>query len=187
MLSPAPKPDEETKYSAERGWNAGLYRFLYRRHPELASAGLSQNPFRGMGPLFCTARTRWSWSSLVTSWLAIATRHLMSPQRVPPQNILHRHSCCDDPLAEVSHSCVVTGDMGIMSPSLSLCSTNCVACFNSIQLNSFIKKKKRKKKKLIFFKSSHKGQFCGGHGGLVINEVKRTIQQTQHHQQRLWL
>ena len=34
--------------------------FCTARHPELASAGVSQNPFRGMGPLFCTARTRWS-------------------------------------------------------------------------------------------------------------------------------
>ena len=33
--------------------------FCAARHPELASAGVSQNPFRGMGPLFCTARTRW--------------------------------------------------------------------------------------------------------------------------------
>ena len=106
--------------------------FCTARHPELASAGVSQNPFRGMGPLFCTARTRWSWSSLVTSWLAIATRHLMSPQRVPQENVLHRHSFCDVPFAEVSHSCVVTGDMGIMSPSHTCHCTNCVACFNSV-------------------------------------------------------
>ena len=33
--------------------------FCTARHPEQASAGVSQNPFRGMGPLFCTARTRW--------------------------------------------------------------------------------------------------------------------------------
>ena len=33
--------------------------FCTARHPELASAGVSQNPFRGTGPLFCTARTRW--------------------------------------------------------------------------------------------------------------------------------
>ena len=106
--------------------------FCTARHPELASAGVSQNPFRGMGPLFCTARTRWGWSFLVTSWLAIAMRHSMSPQRVPPQNFLHSHSCSDVPLVEVSHSCVVTGDMGIMSPSHSCCCTNCVVCFNSI-------------------------------------------------------
>ena len=45
-----------------------------------------------------------------------AARHLRSPQRVPPQNILHRHSCCDVHLAEVSHGCVVTCGMGIMYP-----------------------------------------------------------------------
>ena len=33
--------------------------FCTARHPELASAGVSQNPFRGTGLLFCTAGTRW--------------------------------------------------------------------------------------------------------------------------------
>ena len=97
MLSPAPKPDEETKYSAERGWNPGLYRFLYRLHPELASAGLSLNPFRGMGPLFCTARE--------SGGLILSCNKLASDRRAPldvpakgttkkkkKKNVLHRHS-----------------------------------------------------------------------------------------------
>ena len=147
MLSPAPGRMKRQSTVLNGDGTLVFIGFCTARHPELASDGVSQNPFRGMGPLFCTARTRWIWSSLVTSWLAIATRHLVSPPRVPPQNFLHIHSCCDDPLAEVSHSCVVTGDKGIMSPSHSLCSRNCVVCFNSIQLNSF--KKKKQKKSLI--------------------------------------
>ena len=80
----------------------------------------------------CTARTRWGWSSLVTGRLAIAARHLRSPQRVPPQNSLHRHSCCDVHLAEVSHGCVVTCGMGIMYPIHSCCCGNCIASSNNV-------------------------------------------------------
>ena len=72
----------------------------------------------------CSARTQWGWFFLVTGRLAIAARHLRSPQRVPPQNILHRHNCCHVPLAEVSHSCVVTCGMEIMSPNHSCCCTS---------------------------------------------------------------
>ena len=132
MLSPAPKPDEETKYSAEGGLNPGRYLFLCRPASRTDECWCFTKPFQRDGSLILHCLDSVGWSSLLTSWLAIATRHLMSPQRVPPQNVLHRHSCCDVPLDEVSHSCVVTGDKRIMSPSHSCCCTNCVACFSSI-------------------------------------------------------
>ena len=145
MLSPAPGRMKRQSTVLNGDGTRVFIGFCTARHPELASSGLSQNPFRWMGPLFCTARTRWSWSCLVTSWLAIAARLLTSPQRVPQENVLHRHSCCDVPLAEVSHSCVVTGDRAIMSPSHSCRCTNCVACFSSvIQLKNKTKQKTKK-------------------------------------------
>ena len=82
----------------------------------------------------CTARTRWGWFSLVTGRLAIAACHLRSPERVPPQNILHKHNCCDVHLAVVSHGGVVTCGMGIliMYPIRSYSCGNCVASSNNV-------------------------------------------------------
>ena len=40
-----PRPDEETKYSAERGWNAGLYRFLYRPASRTGECWCFTKPF----------------------------------------------------------------------------------------------------------------------------------------------
>ena len=42
---PPPKPDEETKYSAERGWNPGLYRFLYRPASRTGECWCFTKPF----------------------------------------------------------------------------------------------------------------------------------------------
>ena len=40
-----PRPDEETKYSAERGWNPGLYRFLYRPASRTGECWCFTKPF----------------------------------------------------------------------------------------------------------------------------------------------
>ena len=118
------------------GWTPSFFPFAFVPPgtfcPEL-TLQLCRKPLFGLlGDLTAAARTR--WVDPLLSWLAIATRHLRSPQRVPPQNILHTHNCRDVPLAEVSHSCVVPCDMGIMSPNHSCCCTNCVVCLNNVLL-----------------------------------------------------
>ena len=95
------------------------------------------------------------WCCLVTSWLAIVTRHLRSPQRVPPQNIHHRHNCCDVPLTEVSHTCVVICSVEMRYSNQSGCCKNCVACLNNTLLLDTYPVRRRKSRQPL---ASERGQ-----------------------------
>ena len=102
-------------------------------YPQLQGLIFHKNLFiDGWAHLYCTDSV-----GLVCSCNKLASDRrepLEVPAKVRRQNILHRHNCCDVPLAEVSHSCVVNCCVGIMCSIHSCCFTNCIACLNNVLL-----------------------------------------------------
>ena len=127
MLSPPPSRIRKHSKVLNQDRTRVFICFCTARHPELQVLVFHKTLLEGWVPYFALH----GHGGLVLSCSKLASdRH--APLDVPAKGTtaklpaLHRHDCRDVPLAEVSHSCVVTCGMGIMSPNHRCCCTNCV-------------------------------------------------------------